>query len=93
MDELEELHRELDVADAAPPALELAVGEALARAVSASARSFIARISRIASGSSVSGHTYGRVERDELLAERVARRPTGRALSSAWNSHVRPQSA
>ena len=62
------------------------------RAVISSARSFIARISRMASGSSFSGHTRG-------VATAMKRSPssrspaTGRALTSAWNSHVRAHSS
>ena len=61
--ELQELHRELDVADPAAPTLELAVGEALARPSRPPARAFIARTSRTASGSSTSGHTNGAASR------------------------------
>ena len=56
--ELEQLHRELDVADAAAPRLSSRSPRPL-RSVISSARSFIARISRTASGSSTSGHTHG----------------------------------
>ena len=58
------------------------------RSVISSARSFMARISRIASGSSFSGQTRG-------VASSMKRAPssgspaTGRALISAWNSQVR----
>ncbi len=60
------------------------------RSVISSARSFMARISRIASGSSFSGHTRGRRQLHETRAE-VGSPATGRALISAWNSHVRAQ--
>ena len=50
--ELQQLHRELDVADAAAAALQLAVVEAAAVRARPRLRAFIARISRTASGSS-----------------------------------------
>ena len=71
--ELEELHRELDVADAAAAALELAVRRALRASRLPSARAFIARTSRTASGSSTSGQTNG-VARAPMNRRRARRR-------------------
>ena len=87
--ELEELDRELDVADAAAPALELAIGEALARRVIVLraglhrpdlAHRVERRARRARRGACVSAH--------ELGARARASPATGRALMSAWNSHV-----
>ena len=85
--ELEQLHRELDVADAAVPALELAVVEALAGAASprCAPSSHAPRAPR--PGSSTSGHTNGSA-RSTNAAPSSRRRATGRALISACSSHV-----
>ena len=88
--ELQQLHRELDVADPAVPPLELAVGQAPAGAASPRCAPSSHAFRALHDGSSTSGHTYGSA-RAMNASPSTASPATGRALISAWSSHVRAQ--
>ena len=84
--DLQELHGELDVADAAAAALDL--GELLAAARTySSRRTFVRRTSSIAAGASSAGYTNG-VTPATKPSPTLGSPATGRALIIAWRSHV-----
>ena len=87
VDELQQLHRELDVAQSPGPELELAV-DLVARDVLLDPPAH--RLHVLDEVRPVTRRPHQRGERVDVALDRGASSPaTGRALSSAWNSHVR----
>ena len=86
VDELQQLHRELDVAQ--PPGTELELSVDLAGGdVRLDPASHLLHVGDEALAAGRLPHQ--RRDRVHVLAARARRSPaTGRALSSAWNSHV-----
>ncbi len=83
--ELEELHGELDVADAAAPSLT-SRSESPCRATAVSARAFMAQGAEVVGGERVAPQRQ-RSPQSSKARRGPASPATGRALSSAWNSH------
>ena len=87
MHELQQLHGELDVAQPAPAELELALAPGRPLSVPSTLRR-IAWTSSTKSGRAAADQTIGATAA-AYAAPSAASPATGRALSRAWNSHVR----
>ena len=86
VDELEQLHGELDVADAAATPLHLAVGEPAAGQLRLAPRLEVAQRPEVV-GAERPATTAGGLPTSSNAAPSSASPATERALSSAWNSH------